>query len=107
MARPLWPGNYSLGLLFADALMASSPSAEPLPYYAIQLANEGTWNATTGVNDLGVTVQVATSAPDTGAYVGDLWVGDRPSSLDSASGTTLPSIAGALLLLVLLPLLLF
>jgi len=100
-------GNYSLGLLFADALMASSPSAEPLPYYAIQLANEGTWNADTGVNDLGVTVQVATSAPDTGAYTGDLWVGARPSSLDSAGGTTLPSIAGALLLLVLLPFLLF
>lgn len=100
-------GNYSLGLLFADALMASSPSAEPLPYYAIQLANEGTWNADTGINDLGVTVQVATSAPDTGAYAGDLWVGARPSSLDSAGGTTLPSVAGALLLLVLLPFLLF
>jgi hypothetical protein len=103
----VWPGNYSLGLLFADALMKSSPADEPLPYYAVQLANQGVWNADTGVNDLGVTVEVSTSAPDTGAYSGDLWIGSRPPSTDSAGGVTLPSFAGALLLLALFPFLLF
>jgi hypothetical protein len=46
-------GNYTLALLLAEAAMTQSPADAPQPSYSIQLANVGTWNSTTGYNNLG------------------------------------------------------
>ncbi|HWS36937.1 MAG TPA: DUF4832 domain-containing protein [Actinoplanes sp.] len=47
-------GSYPLALSLPDP----SPRLASVPAYAIQLANTGTWNATTGRNSLGVTLKV-------------------------------------------------
>ncbi len=52
---PPKPGNYALHLLFPD----SAPRLSTQPAYSIQLANPGTWNATTGWNDLHHSVAVS------------------------------------------------
>jgi hypothetical protein len=56
----LAPGAYTIGLRLPDA----SPSLAARAEYAIQFANEGTWNASTRVNELG-TVTIAVDAPGT------------------------------------------
>jgi hypothetical protein len=52
------PGDYELGLALPDA----ATSIEGRPEYAIRFANDGTWDATTGVNALG-TLHIDDSAP--------------------------------------------
>ena len=50
---PTWPaGTYALSLALPDP----KPSLAGSPDYAIRMANQGVWNATTGENDLGLTV---------------------------------------------------
>ncbi|WBQ08182.1 DUF4832 domain-containing protein [Kribbella sp. CA-293567] len=51
---PAVPGKYKLLLKIADPRLASRPE------YSGQLANQGTWQPTTGTNDLGHTVTVST-----------------------------------------------
>lgn len=50
-------GNYRLYLHLPDA----HPSLANDPRYAIRLANQNTWNPTTGWNDLGVTIELLPS----------------------------------------------
>ncbi|MCU0626276.1 MAG: DUF4832 domain-containing protein [Gemmatimonadaceae bacterium] len=50
----LAPGRYAAALAFPDA----TPSIADRPEYAIRLANVGVWDASRGVNDLGLTVDV-------------------------------------------------
>lgn len=55
LTTPSVPGTYALSLALPDA----SPSLAGDPAYAVQLANEGVWDATSGLNDLGQTLTVA------------------------------------------------
>ncbi|MBO4621817.1 MAG: DUF4832 domain-containing protein [Paludibacteraceae bacterium] len=57
-------GKYHLYLWLPDKYA----SVENDPRYAVRIANEGVWDQTTGLNDLGAEVTVSTSAPaDPGA----------------------------------------
>jgi hypothetical protein len=50
----LLPGNYALFLFLPDAAVGLSKR----PEYAIQLANDQVWEASTGYNNLQDTVQI-------------------------------------------------
>lgn len=52
------PGQYELGLALPDAAPALAAHGE----YAIRLANDGVWDATSGMNRLG-TIEIAGDAP--------------------------------------------
>jgi hypothetical protein len=47
-------GTYDLLLNLPDA----SPSISTRPEYSIQMANTGTWEATTGYNNLNTSIQI-------------------------------------------------
>jgi hypothetical protein len=52
VAAPPIPGKYHVSLNLPDPLLSSRPE------YSIRLANDGTWQPSTGYNDLGQTVTV-------------------------------------------------
>jgi hypothetical protein len=52
-------GSYTLWLALPDPTSTLNPRAE----YSIRLANQGTWESSTGYNDLNHTLSVTTAAP--------------------------------------------
>ncbi|MCS5717161.1 DUF4832 domain-containing protein [Herbiconiux sp. CPCC 205763] len=89
-------GTYSLAL----ALRAPDAGTAADPRFAVQTANVGTWNTTTGVNELGQTVTIAAAdlaAPVTPADPGS---GSGAALAATGEGPVAP-IAGGLALLLL------
>lgn len=82
-------GRYTVGLRIAD----TTPSLAGRPEYCIRLANDGLWDATTGINVLR-TVDVATTTGTTSPYgtaltattvTRSIWAGNQTSVYLSAS----------------------
>jgi len=57
VTAPWRPGRYALSLALPDP----SPRLAGVPAYSVQLANDGTWDASRGTNNLGAQIQVTAS----------------------------------------------
>jgi len=57
VTAPWRPGRYALSLALPDP----SPRLAGVPAYSVQLANDGTWDASRGTNNLGAQIRVTSS----------------------------------------------